>query len=342
MTNSNKPAGALKPEMADLKEGVMIPVPIAEFIVGKKIPVNLYVRLSVDKFVLLAKAGQATDKEQLKSYNSKEIQYLWVRRGDYNKIAQQSIALAGIVIGRKELDVRQKSGIMTAAARTVFTQFDHLGISIEMYNNARQITEAMVAMCDHHKDLSDLFESLKHCSDTLLGHSLAVAGTSVMIGAAMGWEKKITLEKLSLGGLLHDIGKKTLPPDLLKKPLIQMTPDEISHWETHPFRGMQLVLSLGIVPDDIVSIIYEHHENSLGQGFPQRIRDVKIHPLARVVGLADQFVNLTIANLNCPVPKNPREALMYIEHTMGQPFNREVFKALKKLIENGHVAAAAS
>lgn len=329
-----------KVDATEIESSAMIPVPISEFIVGNKVPVNLYVRLSDTKFVLIAKAGQATNKDQLRSYSGKEIQYLWARQGDYNKIAQQSIALAGIVLNKKDVSLVQKAGLLTAASQTVFTQFDHMGISIEMYNNAKQITEAMVAMCEAHRDLSELFESLKNCSDTLLGHSLAVAGTSVMIGTAMGWEKKLTLEKLSLGGMLHDIGKKTLPPDLLKKPLAQMTPEEVSHWETHPYRGMQLVLSLGIVPDDIVSIIYEHHENSLGQGFPQRIRDVKIHPLAKVVGLADQFVNLTIANPNCPTPKNPREAIMYIEHTMGQPFNREVFKALKKLVEKSGAAAA--
>jgi putative nucleotidyltransferase with HDIG domain len=318
----------------------MIPVPIGEFIVGNKIPVNLFVRLGDDKFVMIAKQGQTTDKDQLRSYNNKEIQYLWVQRGEYNKVAQQSIAIAGIVVTKKDIDMRQKTSIMTAAARTVFTQIDQMGVTVEAYNNAKLVTEAMVAMCEAHKDLNQLFEGIKNCSDALLSHSMAVAGTSVLIGSAMGWEKRLTLEKLSLGGLLHDIGEKSLPQDLVKKPLAQMTTEENGHWEIHAFKGMQMVLSLGIVPDDVVSIIYEHHENSLGQGFPQRIRDVKIHPLAKVVGLADQFVNLTVANPNCPTAKNAREAVMYIEHTMGQPFNKEAFKALKKLVEKDESVAA--
>lgn len=318
----------------------MIPVAIAEFIIGNKVPVNLFVRLAADKFILIGKAGQPTNKDQLRSYNNKEIQYLWVQRTDYGTVAQQSIALAGIVVAKKDIDVKQKSTVVSAAARTVFTQLDHMGLNLEVYNNAKQITEAIVHMCDAHKDLAALFESIKNCSDQLLAHSMAVASVSVLIGNAIGWEKKLTLEKLSLGGMLHDIGKKTLPAELLKKPMAQMSPDEILHWETHPFRGMQLVQSLGIVPDDIVSIISEHHENSAGQGFPQRIRDVKIHPLAKVVGLADQFINLTMVNPNCPTPKNSREALMYIEHTMGQPYNRDAFKGLKKIVEKGLETAA--
>ena len=66
----------------------------------------------------------------------------------------------------------------------------------------------------------------------------------------------------------------------------------------------------------IVSIVYEHHENSIGQGFPQRLRDVKMHPLAKVTALADGYANLILPNVNCAVSKNPREALMYIEHTL--------------------------
>lgn len=318
----------------------LIPIPINEFIGGTKVPVNLYIRLGEDKFVLIAKAGQATDKDHLKSYNNKEINYLWVQKSEYGKVAQQIVSLAGLIVKRQDLDIKQQNNVLTAASRTVFTQLEHMGISLEMYTNAKHVTEAMVAMCEGHKDLSQLIEGLKKSSDYLLGHSMAVAALSTMLGAAMGWEKKITLEKLALGGLLHDIGLKSLPSDLLTKPLAQMTQEETAHYETHPYRGMQMLLSLGIVPDDIVSIVYEHHENSLGQGFPQRNRDLKIHPLAKVVGLADFFIDLTMANPNCPTPKNAREALMYIEHTIGQPYNRDCFKALKKMISQGNSEAA--
>jgi putative nucleotidyltransferase with HDIG domain len=216
---------------------------------------------------------------------------------------------------------------------------DHMGMDIEAYNNARQITEAVVGLVENHKALSALFLSLAKFSDQLVAHSVAVSAISVMIGQNLGFTKRATLEKLSLGGMLHDIGLKALPRELLDKPLASMTAEEIQVYETHSYRGMQMLQSLGIVPDDIVSIIYEHHENSIGQGFPQRLRDVKMHPLARVVSLANGYCNLILPNVNCPVPKNAREALMYIEHTLGIPYNREAFRALKKVVEAEKKAA---
>jgi HD-GYP domain-containing protein (c-di-GMP phosphodiesterase class II) len=111
-----------------------------------------------------------------------------------------------------------------------------------------------------------------------------------------------------------------------------MSYEEIQAYETHPFKGMQMLLSLGIVPDDVIAIVYEHHENAIGQGFPRKLRNLKMHPLAKVVAVADEFCNLTLSNPNCPVPKTPREALMTIEYTMGQPHNKEAFRALQMVV----------
>lgn len=318
----------------------MIPIPITEFISGVSVPVDLYVRLGDRKFILIAKSGTKTQKSQLSTYHDKQVDYLWVRKEQYYKIARQNIAIAGIAVTSDKLDVRHKTHVITAATRSVFKQLDHMGISIESYNQAKQISEATLSLVESHSDLAAIMKGLAECSDELLRHSMAVSILSLIIAQTLKWENKVTLEKLAIGALLHDVGKKTLPKELLTKPISQMTTTEIQLYETHSYRGMQLLLSLGIVPDDVVSIVYEHHENSIGQGFPRRIRDVVMHPLAKIVALANQFINLTLENVNCPVPKNPREALLYIELTMGQPFNKEAFKALQAIVSRAELDAA--
>ncbi len=316
-----------------------IPIPITEFVNGVTIPVDVYIRLNDDHFVLVGKAGAVSSVDQFKNYQNKEVSYLWVPRKEYYKITHQSITIAGIALSKKDLDDSAKATLVTHSARAMFRQIEGSGIDLETFNNSKQICEAVLGLVETHKSLTSLLSSLKNYSDQLMSHSIAVSMLSVLIGQALGYEKKATLEKLALGGLLHDIGMKAIPPELVKKPIAQMTPEEVQIYETHSFKGMQMLQSLGIVPDDIVSIVYEHHENSIGQGFPQRLRDVKMHPLAKVVALADAYATLIIPNVNCPEPKNPREALMYIEHTLGIPYNREAFRALKKIIEGERKAA---
>ena len=316
-----------------------MPVPIGDFAKGITIPVDIYIRLGEEKFVCVGKAGTTSDVGQFRSYQEKEVNYLWVRKKEYYKLAHQSVALAGISLSKKDLDVKQKTTLVTVAARSMFRQLEHLGMDLETYNNAKQITEAVVGLVETHKSMSDLFTSLAKFSDSILTHSVGVSALAVLIGGAMGFEKKATLEKLAIGGLLHDIGLKALPKELVDKPMASMTTEEIQLFETHSYKGQQMLAGLGIVPDDIVSIVYEHHENSIGQGYPQRLRDVKMHPLAKVIALADGYASLVIANPNCPVPKNPREALMYIEHTLGVPYNKEAFRCLKRLIDGEKKAA---
>jgi putative nucleotidyltransferase with HDIG domain len=317
----------------ELSSKDFLPIPINEFANGVVIPVDIFVRLGDEKFVLVAKAATQSNVDQFKNYQSKEVFYLWVRKKEYYKLTNQAMTLAGISLTKKDLTDKQRTTLVTHAARSMFRQLEHLGLDMEFYNNAKQITQAVIGLVETNKSLSDLFQSLHGYSDSLLSHSIAVSSLSVMIGSKMGFEKRATLEKLALGGLIHDVGLKALPIDLLSKPIAAMTSDEIQLYETHAFKGMQMLNSLGIVPDDIVSIVYEHHENSIGQGFPQRLRDVKMHPLAKITALADGYANLIIPNVNCPIPKNPREALLYIEHTLGIPYNREAFRALKKAIE---------
>jgi HD-GYP domain-containing protein (c-di-GMP phosphodiesterase class II) len=310
-----------------------MPIPISEFVKGITIPVDLYIRLGSEKFVLLGKAGTQSDINQLAKYQNKEVSYLWVYKREYYKIAHQAITMAGIAVSRKDLDDNIKTTIVTNAARSLYRQIDAIGMNVEAFNNAKMVSDAVIGLVETHKSFADLIASLKACSDHLLAHSIMVCSMSVMIGQALKYEKRATLEKLGLGGLLHDLGIKAIPQDILNKTTAGMTPDEVQHYETHPFKGMQMLQTLGVVPDDIISIVYEHHENSIGQGYPQRLRDIKIHPLAKVVGLADGFADLILPSVNNPVPKNTREALMYIEHTQGIPYNKEAFRALRKIID---------
>ncbi len=314
------------------KDDKMIPIPINDVINGVTSPVDLYVKLSDTKFVLVAKEGSTTQRDKLSNYKSKEVYYLWTPYSSYYKLAKQNITIAGVAVTKKQLNPEIKTKFIASAANSVFEQLGQIGISRDTYENVRQVSEATVSLVENHTDLASMFESFERYDNHLLKHSMAVSVVSTLIATEMGWKNKVTLEKISLGALMHDIGKMSLSPELLNKPKAFMNHEELQAYEAHPFRGMEMVTSLGIVPDDVVSIIYEHHENSIGQGFPRRLRDVKIHPLAKVVALADQFTSLTIKMPSYPNQLASKDAVNYIEKIMGQPFNKECYKALCRLI----------
>jgi putative nucleotidyltransferase with HDIG domain len=307
----------------------MTGVPIDDFITGNTIPVDVYVRLADNKYVKLVKAGSQAQRESLSSYQNKKVDILWVHRSDLPQLTNIHIAIAGILVGKAEISVGQKTRVLSTAAKSVYEEIGQMGVNEKIFGAARKISESIVKLVEHQKDFATLIESLNEFSDELLRHSMAVSAFSTIGGVAMKWKKEDSLEKLSLGGLLHDIGKKTMSPELLKKSKFEMSYDELKEYEAHPFKGMQMLTQLSVIPREVVSMVYEHHENSVAQGFPQKLRDYRINPFAKVIAMANEFANLTIKNPTHQTPLSPNDALDYIERTMGQPFNKDVFKAFK-------------
>jgi putative nucleotidyltransferase with HDIG domain len=181
-------------------------------------------------------------------------------------------------------------------------------ISREDYLQAQSLVENAVSLLCDNSDAADLLCALTSHSDFLYAHSVAVSLYSSLIGKAMEWSSPTTVIRLSLGGLLHDVGKKEISREILEKPRMELTPDEIALFESHPKRGAEILAQLQCIPTDILQIAHEHHENCVGTGYPMRLRKTKITPLARVVSVANDFCNWMIKNPNSPGLK-PVEAI---------------------------------
>lgn len=312
----------------------LIAVSISELESLPRVPFDLYVRLPNGKFLLVIKAGMTVSTETLSPDAREQLAEVWVKKIDYRRFVTQNVNLAeDFINGSRALKTKGKVSILAHATNAVFKEIEQFGFSNETFSHAKSITTNIVKVVDEKPELSQIMAGLGSSADSLINHSIAVSAVAAMIGREMSWKKDTTIEKIALGGMLHDIGKKELPRELLSKPRINYSYDEIAEYETHPHRGVQILQSVPSMPDDVVSIVYEHHENSFGQGFPRKLRDARINPLARVVALANAFVNLTLPNINQPNPKSPLDALAFIENVQGRPFNREAFMALKKLVE---------
>ena len=309
----------------------MIAIPVKEFISATKLPADIYVRLPAGRFVQIARAGEAVEMDRLLTYESKKVEFLYVRKEDYSKYVDKNITIAGILVNRKELGEGKRHGLVTAVSQAVLKEMEDLGFTEQTFNHAKAITKTTVELIEAKPALRDMFNALNQCSDEALGHSVAVSLVSVMLGQALGWSQQLVLEKLSLGGLLHDIGMKSLPKELNEKPRASMNYQELREYETHCQRGVQILQSVGIVPDDVISIALEHHEESSGQGFPRRVKGVRMHPLAKVVALANHFCELTVKNRNAPVVRNPKEAIEFLEKTADHMYASDLMAALESI-----------
>ena len=131
---------------------------------------------------------------------------------------------------------------------------------------------------------------------------------------------------------------KYVPKTITAKPKHLWSPEELHTYEQHPLKGADMLREIRAIPQDVLLIIAEHHENAVASGFPKKMRDVKISPLARIVSLANFFANLLFGSTEGSKSYSPDEAVLYIEEVQGQPFNKQVFSSLKNIINKKHLA----
>ena len=144
-------------------------------------------------------------------------------------------------------------------------------------------------------------------------HCVAVAVLSCAVARLNGWSSAGSQAKISIAGLLHDIGLREVPPEILRAGRARRTQAETVLFENHPLRGRDIVAQLKGLPEDIPQIVSQCHETLVGTGYPARIRGDQLHPLARLIGTVDRFVEMVIPIGGGAAALEPQEALRQIQ-----------------------------
>ena len=148
----------------------------------------------------------------------------------------------------------------------------------------------LLDIIEQQKNLVQLTDIRLHGTYTF-AHSVNVAILSSLLGVLQKLPKEDLL-KLTLGGLLHDLGKITVPHEILTKPG-HLSDDEWRLMQGHPDAGRQRLKKM--FPNDILlsTIALQHHEHIDGSGYPNHLQGEQIHRYARIVAIADVYDALT-------------------------------------------------
>ena len=103
--------------------------------------------------------------------------------------------------------------------------------------------------------------------------------------------KREDVNRLTVGALLHDVGKFVISPKILDKPTA-LTETELQVMRRHPIDGAQLIRSSGEFDPEIVTIARHHHELLDGTGYPDGLSGRFIPDIVRVITITDIFAAL--------------------------------------------------
>ena len=118
-------------------------------------------------------------------------------------------------------------------------------------------------------------------------HSLRVCIYAIALGRELGF-RELELKNIGICGLLHDVGKICIPPDILTKK-DSLTLEEIKIVQKHPADGKKLLISKEGIYPGAVDVAYCHHERMDGSGYPRGISAERIPYYAKIIAIIDSY-----------------------------------------------------
>jgi len=200
--------------------------------------------------------------------------------------------------------------------------------------HARQIADQIAVALSSARLIEDLEEfgwgtlyalarAIDAKSPWTAGHSERVTSLSLQIGTIMKLSQK-DLDNLHRAGLLHDIGKLGIPPEILDKPG-KLTEEEFALMRKHPEFGAKILEPITAYRAIIPLVLY-HHENYDGGGYPEGLSGERIPLGARIFALADVYDAL-ISERPYRHAMEEWEVLGYIKSGAGGEFDPKVVEA---------------
>ena len=136
----------------------------------------------------------------------------------------------------------------------------------------------------------NIVEISKHDNYTYL-HSVKVGIIAMIMGKNMGLTRK-QIKELTMGALLHDIGKMCIENSILEKKG-HLTYQEYEMMRLHPKYGFELLRGAPGLSLLSAHVAYQHHEREDGSGYPRGLNGDQIHLYAKIVMVADSYDAMT-------------------------------------------------
>lgn len=164
------------------------------------------------------------------------------------------------------------------------------------------------------------------------GHQLRVSELSTAIARKMQLPED-QIEGLRMAAMMHDVGKASLPAEILSKPA-QLSEPERMIMQTHSELGANILRQIPF-PWDLARFVEEHHERLDGSGYPRGLMWNKISLEARIIGVAD-LVDSICSHRPYRPAKTLQEALEELKEGMGIKYDPEIIIAFFKLVDEGY------
>lgn len=152
----------------------------------------------------------------------------------------------------------------------------------------------LISTSENNLELLDMLHSMRESDDASYTHSLNVSIIAAIMGRWLQMSED-DINMLVVAALFHDIGKLTIPKEILHK-TTKLTEKESALLRTHPYKGYQILQSSGM-EERIALAAMQHHERCDGSGYPGKLTRKNINSFAKMIAIADVYDAMTSARV---------------------------------------------
>lgn len=203
--------------------------------------------------------------------------------------------------------------------------FDHVsdGGSLDVIRLKRAVSP-IVESIGRNPDACLWLTRLKQHDEYSYQHALSASIWAVALGRQLGLSR-LDLRSLAIGGMLMDVGKLRVDPELLKSDRT-LNDQDMADLRGHVQSGVDLLRERDMTNQDVLDMVACHHERYDGSGYPEGLSSDEIPPMARIAAIVDTYDALT-SNRSYAPAMSPSDAIRIIYNARDEEFQAELVEA---------------
>ncbi|MBR3825008.1 MAG: HD-GYP domain-containing protein [Lachnospiraceae bacterium] len=152
---------------------------------------------------------------------------------------------------------------------------------------SKSIASELLKAIDDNDALAVDISMLKVSDEYTFKHSVDVATMAMIVAKKMGYSEEEVYD-IGVAGLLHDLGKAKVPPEILNKPG-KLTEEEFEIMKKHSIHSYNILKENKGIKDSVKLAVLQHHEKINGQGYPMGLVSSQICKFAKILTVVDIY-----------------------------------------------------